>query len=215
MTNSKNASKAMRLEMVEVDHNRFAAEILRGNARINMTQMAKPFGESKKPVLWLRTSEVISYINALSVVRKCTTADLVEVRQGGTPEKQGTWCNDYRIALRFAQWLSPEFAVACDDVLIRLMFGDAVFAEEINGVEPLIYGGRTWYNYRDAQASFGLSRKSSAWRRKKASPQHFMKLYGQNFITRDYFLAMKAFHQWKECTRQLSLPFGGKEAKKC
>ena len=207
MKNSKNASKAMRLEMVEVDHNRFAAEILCGNARINMTQMAKPFGESKKPVFWLKTSEAKDYINALSVVRKITTADLVEVRQGGTPEKQGTWCNDYRIALRFAQWLSPEFAVACDDVLIRLMFGDAVFAEEINGVEPVIYGGRTWYNYRDAQASFGLSRKSSAWKRKKASPQHFMKLYGQNFITRDYFLAMN--------TRQLSLPFGGKEAKKC
>lgn len=213
MLNSKNASKAMRLEMVEVNHNRFAAEILRGNARINLSQMAKPF--EKTPKDWLRTSEANDYISVIAVRLKCLTAELVEVRQGGTPERQGTWCNDYRIALRFAQWLSPEFAVACDDVLIRLMFGDAVFAEEINGVEPLIYGGRTWYNYRDAQASFGLSRKSSAWRRKKASPQHFMKLYGQNFITRDYFLAMKAFHQWKECTRQLSLPFGGKEAKKC
>ena len=35
---------------------------------------------------------------------KIDTADLVIVIQGGTPEEQGTWCTDYRIAMRFAQW---------------------------------------------------------------------------------------------------------------
>lgn len=84
--NKSDSSKAMRLEMVEIDHNRFAAEILRGNARINMTQMAKPFGESKKPTKWLRTDEAKAYIKAISEVQKCPTADLVEVRQGGQPE---------------------------------------------------------------------------------------------------------------------------------
>ena len=137
MMNSKNASKAMRLEMVEVDHNRFAAEILRGNARINMTQMAKPF--EKTPKDWLRTSEANDYISVIAVRLKCLTAELVEVRQGGTPEMQGTWCNDRRIALRFAQWLSPEFSVAVDDALMRLMLGEAVYAEPVNGVEPIIH----------------------------------------------------------------------------
>ena len=29
----------------------------------------------------------------IAVVKKIVTADLVEVRQGGTSEEQGTWCN--------------------------------------------------------------------------------------------------------------------------
>lgn len=80
------SDKAVRLEMVKIDHNRFAAEILPGNARINLTQMAKPFGKSFKPINWLRTDDAKRYIRAISVAQKCATADLVEVRQGGTPE---------------------------------------------------------------------------------------------------------------------------------
>ena len=80
--------EAKSLTMVEVDHNRFAAEILSGNARVNLTAMAKPFG--KLPKDWLKTTETKDYIKAVSVVKKCTTADLVEVRQGGTPEEQGS-----------------------------------------------------------------------------------------------------------------------------
>lgn len=40
---------------------------------------------------------------------KIDTADLLIVKQGGTPEEQGTWCADYRIAMRFAQWLDIVF----------------------------------------------------------------------------------------------------------
>lgn len=210
--NKNNSDKAMRLEMVEIDHNRFAAEILRGNARINMTQMAKPFGESKKPTKWLRTDEAQAYVKAISVVQKCPTADLVEVRQGGTPEMQGTWCNDRRIALRFAQWLSPKFSVLVDEAIMRLMLGEAVYAEPINGVEPVVHGGRAWYNYRDALASFGRSRKSSASRRKRTMPQCFCCIYGRNFITKEYFLAMKSYYDWRTRFKQLELPldFDGK-----
>ena len=197
----------MRLETVEIGHNRFVAEILRGNARINLSQMAKPFGKIKRPAQWLRTSEAIEYIEVVAKAQKCALADLVEVRKGGTPELAGTWCNDYHIALRFAQWLSPEFSYQLDTVLIRLMFGDAVFAEPINGVEPLVQGGKLWYNYRDALESFGRSRRSSASRRKHALPQCFRTIYGRNFITRDYFLSLKAYYDWKAQYRQLELDF--------
>ena len=132
MTNN-NSSKAMRLEMVKVDQSRFAVEIISGNARINLTQMAKPFGESKKPVKWLRTDEAKEYLRAVAEVQKCPTADLVEVRKGGMPETQGTWCLDRRIALRFAQWLSPEFSLAVDDVLMRMMLGETVVANRSSG----------------------------------------------------------------------------------
>lgn len=206
MRKEEKRDKAVRFEMVEIDHNRFAAEILKGNARVNLTAMAKPFGT--KPADWLRTEEAKRYIKALAVSQKCETDDLVEVQQGGKAELQGTWCNDYHIAIRFAQWLSPDLSIAVDDVLIRLMFGEAVMAEAINGVEPVVYEGRLWYNYRDVRQSFGLSRKSSASKRKKAAPQCFKKLYGQNFISREYVEALQAYHKWKECSRQLSLPFG-------
>lgn len=201
----------MRLEMVEIDHNRFAAEILKGNARINMTQMAKPFG--KRPADWLKYEEAKEYISAIAVVRNIVTADLIEVRQGGTPEMQGTWCNDRRIALRFAQWLSPEFSVAVDDALMRLMLGEAVYAEPVNGVEPIISGGRAWYNYGDAMESFGRKRRSGASRRRKAMPQYFRTIYGRLFIRKEYFLAMQAFYTWKDNYRQLEMPldFDGQE----
>ena len=213
----------MRLEVVKVDHVRFAAEILRGNARVNLTQMAKPFG--KRPIDWLKTNEAKEYLEAVAKVQiftladyqsvavnntrvqKRVLADLVEVRAGGIPGTNGTWCNDRRIALRFAQWLSPEFAVAVDDVLLRLMFGDAVFAEPINGVEPMISGGKAWYNYRDALESFGCRRGNSASRRKLAMPHCFRVFYGCNFITKEYFLALKSYYDWRNQYRQLVLPF--------
>lgn len=116
-------NKALRLEMVEVNQSRFAAEILSGNASINLTQMAKPFGKSAKPDNWLRTDEAKRYIKAISVSQKRETSDLVEIRNGGRPENQGTWCKDYRIALRFAQWLSPEFSIMVDEAILRLLSG--------------------------------------------------------------------------------------------
>ena len=60
-------------------------------------------------------------MGVLSVLHKCSTADLLRVKQGG--ENQGTWCTDYRIAMRFAQWLSPEFSIQVDQLLVDLMLG--------------------------------------------------------------------------------------------
>lgn len=204
---TNNQDKAVRLEMVSIDHHRFAVEILHANARINLTQMAKLFGKSYKPANWLRTDEARRYLKAISVSQKCATADLVEVRQGGISEMQGTWCTDRRIAIRFAQWLSPEFSVAVDEDLLRLMLGKAVIAECINGVEPIIHGGRAWYPFADALRSMGLSTRSSAWRRKSAMPEHFCLICGRNFITAQYFRTLLAYNAWKKQYSQLEMVF--------
>lgn len=119
----QNFNEASSLELVKVNGSRFAVEVLNGNARINLTQMSKPFGRSCRPGDWLRTEEAQRYIHAISVAQKCATADLLEVRQGGDPLEQGTWCRDYRIALRFAQWLSPEFSIKVDEVILGLLAG--------------------------------------------------------------------------------------------
>ena len=203
MNVTKNESAA-RVEVLNVQHSRFVAEIIKGNARVNLTMMSKPFGKEKKSVFWLRTKESIDYINALSEVQKCTTADLLQVRKGGTQETQGTWCNDYRIALRYAQWLSPEFSIAVDDMLLKMMFGDAVMAEVINGVSPIILEGCLWYNYCDVLRSFGLKPHSPSKRRTKL-PISFRLIYGRNFVTREYFKMLQKYYDYKNC--QLSLTF--------
>ena len=114
------------LELVKVNGSRFAAEVVKGNARVNLTQMAKPFGESCRPSKWLRTDEAQRYIAAIARDQKCPLADLVEVRNGGVPGTNGTWCRDYRIALRFAQWLSPEFSIKVDEAILNLLTGRRV-----------------------------------------------------------------------------------------
>ena len=77
-----NESEAMRLEVVKVDHVRFAAEILRGNARVNLTQMAKPFG--KRPIDWLKTNEAKEYLEAVAKVQIFTFADYQSVAENNT-----------------------------------------------------------------------------------------------------------------------------------
>lgn len=207
---TKISEQAVRLQMVEIDHKRFAAEILKDNARINLTQMAKPFGKLVKD--WLKTDETKAYLEIIAKRRKILLADLVEVRKGGTPGTSGTWCNDRHIAIRFAQWLNAEFAIAVDDAILRLMLGEAVFAEPINGVEPVIFANRAWYNYGDAMQSFGCKRSSGMTRRKNAMPQCFQMIYGRNFITKEYFLAMKSYYDWKARYKQLELPFDFEDA---
>lgn len=40
------------------------------------------------------------YLQALADAVKTASADLVEVRRGGTSEEQGTWCNFFSVSIR-------------------------------------------------------------------------------------------------------------------
>lgn len=198
----------MILQMVEIDHQRFAVELLNGNVNVNLTQMAKPFGSSKQPSHWLRTDESKSYIETLSVMQKCGTDDLLKVKQGG--QNQGTWCADYRIAMRFAQWLSPEFSIMVDELLVKLLTGQAVVLEPRHGVMPVYVNNEKIYAYRDALASFGRKRNGNVSRRKNKHPEHFRTVFGRNFITEKYLDLMAGYYNWKNA--QLVLEFYGGKA---
>lgn len=90
-----------------------------GVVMINATEMAKPFG--KRPVDWLQNQQSKEFINALAEVRKSTTADLVRVTKGGNDKNaQGTWMHE-DVALEFARWLSPAFAIWCNDRIKDLL----------------------------------------------------------------------------------------------
>lgn len=86
---------------------------------VNATEMAKPFG--KVPKDWLRTTPSKEFINQLASVRHICPSQLVVVNKGNsTTFKQGTWLHE-DVALEFARWLSPSFAIWCNDRIKELM----------------------------------------------------------------------------------------------
>lgn len=89
------------------------------NVMVNATEMAKVFG--KRPVDWLQNQSTIEFINAITEVRKSTSADFqaVSVVKGGNSQMQGTWMHE-DVALEFARWLSPTFAIWCNDRIKEL-----------------------------------------------------------------------------------------------
>ncbi len=83
---------------------------------VNATEMAKPFG--KRPGDWLRFQQSHEFIEQLSKVRNHTLAEMVIVTKGGNAP--GTWMHE-DVALEFARWLSPQFAIWCNDRIKELM----------------------------------------------------------------------------------------------
>lgn len=100
----------------EYQGNRIAFSSDNEGTMINATQMAKPFG--KRPVEFLRNDQAQGFLTELSEVRNCTSADLVKVSKGGV--SQGTWMHE-DVAMEFARWLSPSFAIWCNDRIKELL----------------------------------------------------------------------------------------------
>lgn len=85
---------------------------------VNATEMAKSFGKTTKD--WLRTNASLEFINSLSAVRQICPTELVKIVQGGNSSQQGTWMHE-DVALEFARWLSPAFAIWCNDRIKELL----------------------------------------------------------------------------------------------
>lgn len=86
------------------------------NVMINATQMAKPFG--KTAAFWLKNQQTKEFIQELSELRKINSTDLVQVKYGGSTP--GTWMHK-DVAMEFARWLSPKFAIWCNDRIEELL----------------------------------------------------------------------------------------------
>ena len=83
---------------------------------VNAAEMAKPFGKSATH--WLRNKSTEEFIKELSKLRNRNLADLVQVTYGG--DNPGTWMHE-DVALEFARWLSPSFAIWCNDHIKELL----------------------------------------------------------------------------------------------
>lgn len=142
------------IEIVKIDGYGVAVERHGENCWISLTDMANRFGKLVKD--WMRLKSTQDY---LEVARKMLNQEgnpplgpdesktgipvLVEpviVRHGGAPGEHGTWATDYRVANRFAQWLSPEYAWFVDDVITRILRGERIVSED--GFFSL--GGKQW-----------------------------------------------------------------------
>ena len=89
-----------------------------GSVMVNATEMAKPFGNTKRPQFWLSTSYADCYMEELAKARILAYDDLVQVIKGGN--NPGTWMHE-DIAIEFARWLSPAFAIWCNDKVKELL----------------------------------------------------------------------------------------------
>ena len=115
------------IEILDVEGNEVAVSRQGiNNCMVNLTQMAKPYG--KRPIDWLKSKEGKDYLAVAermdSKVRNSHFGiPPIITRQGGAPGESGTWCTDFHVAIRFAQWLDPEFAWRLDDAIIKYLTG--------------------------------------------------------------------------------------------
>lgn len=86
----------------------------KGNSvMVNATEMAKPFG--KNAGHWMRNQSTQEFINELAALRNCKGSDLVQIENG-----IGCWMHE-DVAMEFARWLSPAFAIWCNDRIKELL----------------------------------------------------------------------------------------------
>lgn len=82
---------------------------------VNATEMAKPFG--KLAASWLRNQATQDFITELAAMRNRIPSDLVKVTNG---DGGGTWMHE-DVAMEFARWLSPAFAIWTNDRIKELL----------------------------------------------------------------------------------------------
>lgn len=80
----------------------------RQDGYVNATALCKSAGRELKS--YLRTDGTKAFIEELADVVQICTTDLVQIKQGGKPEEQGTYVHPL-VAVNLGQWLSPKFAV--------------------------------------------------------------------------------------------------------
>jgi len=183
MSYKKNESQITDLQLVEIDQNKFAVQITEGNINVNLTKMAKPFGSSKRPESWLKTQSAKDYLAVLSDAKKIATADLVNVAKGGSPDEQGTWANDYRIAMRFAQ-LSPQFAIKVDEMLVNHLLNRTKPDDFLIPTETVVFNDQKWFTKQDFCKETNASERSF-YSRMGHYPTEYLYLHGIWYISSD------------------------------
>lgn len=151
---------------------------------INATEMAKPFGKRTSHFLVLdRTKE---FIAELSDVRKTVSSDLVKVTHG---DNGGTWMHE-DVALEFARWLSPKFAIWCNDRIKELLQHGMTATPEtldklINDPDLIIGLATTIKNERQAKELAIAERNRAVMQVEKMQPKAIY--YDEVVLQREFY----------------------------
>lgn len=129
--------KSNEMAIYEYNGNPISFDKIEKGYMINATQMAKPFGKNVRQ--WFDNHVTHEYIEAVAADKgiepmgkfrtSLNASDLakrypmlVKVSKGGMPGQvvQGTWMHE-DVALEFARWLSPKFAIWCNNRIKELL----------------------------------------------------------------------------------------------
>ena len=129
------------LKVFEYEGKSITFDLGNGDVMVNATDMARTFGKEVRQ--WFDNVETHAFIHALAdhkglppqglpTEQKRTSLNtsaladvypsLITVVRGGVPGsvQQGTWMHE-DVAIEFARWLSPMFAIWCNDRIKELM----------------------------------------------------------------------------------------------
>jgi hypothetical protein len=119
--------------------------VFRTDGFINATAIAKQF--NKNPKDYLKSKRTQEYIEAVRTILLTEQNQLVIIKQGGSPEEQGTWLHP-KLAVDFARWLSIKFAVWCDLQIEKILLSNTKpdnFAEFLQPItEPITFDDFKW-----------------------------------------------------------------------
>lgn len=157
------------------------------NGYLNATSIAAKF--NKRAADYLRSQSTKDYIAAIT--RKCVMKEnqLVTVKKGGNVQESGTWLHN-KLAIDFARWLNPDFAVWCDEQLEAILHPQPQLAatELASDVQRLHLSDLV--KYEALKRGGARNDYSSTWNEVKHIAG-FSKL--ENLTPRAYLTAMKYF----------------------
>lgn len=116
---------------------------IRSDRYVSLTDMAQATGKNLGH--WLENKATHSYLDVMSskigiptMAQNQGFQALVEIRKGGDVTKSGTWGHP-KVAIRFAQWCSDEFAVQVDIWTDELMTtGKVELARQQQAIAPSV-----------------------------------------------------------------------------
>jgi len=104
------------LKRLKFEGNQITFDLENGILLVNANEMSRKF--NKEPKDFLRSKKIKEYISVFSQSANLPTDEIVKVNLGGS--NPGTWFHQ-KLALRFAQWLSPEFSLWVDTQIEKLL----------------------------------------------------------------------------------------------
>lgn len=114
------------MNLIQTFNFNHATVFFRNDGYLNATSIAKHF--NKRPETYLKTDDTQQYIIALSEYLSITLKSVIDKNQlvitkkGSSFNGGGTWFHP-KLAVDFARWLDPKFAVWCDEQIEHILSG--------------------------------------------------------------------------------------------